>query len=121
MKKVSKLISLATIASTSLAPILVTTGCSGGTTEVHILDVNDFHGAAPGFGDPDFDVNIENAGALRLAQETQEIINKYPGSIFISDGDMNAGDSFSVSTEAETFYPVCKAMDIRYSVVGNHA
>jgi len=89
--------------------------------EAHILSINDFHGAAPGYGDTDFAANKANAGAIRLAQETQEIIKKYPGSLLVSAGDLNAGESFSTVSHAKTFYPVLKAMDIKFSAVGNHA
>lgn len=104
-----------------VATPLTTISCSSkNKQQIHLLSVNDFHGAAPGYGDPDFVTNKENAGAIRLAQETQEIISRYPGSMLVSAGDFNAGEAFSTVTHAETFYPVLKAMDIRCSAVGNH-
>jgi len=91
-------------------------------SEVHVLSINDFHGAAPGYGDLDFKITGKaNAGAIRLADETQKIIEKHPGSILIAAGDLNAGESFSTVSQAKTFYPVLKAMDIKFSAVGNHA
>lgn len=90
-------------------------------SEAHILNINDFHGAAPGFGDDFFATNQLNAGAVRLTQETQEIIYKHPGSVLLSGGDFNAGESFSTCAKAETFYPVVHEMGFKYSAVGNHA
>jgi len=122
MKK--KVLISAAVSGLTLAPALsFVTSCSKSSiSEAHILSINDFHGAAPGYGDDYFDLtNMNNPGAIRLAAEFEEIRAKYPGTITIACGDLNAGEGFSTCEQARTFYPVCKALGITYSTVGNHA
>lgn len=99
---------------------------AGNIEEIHIYDLNDFHGAAEGFGDDDEDhifsnISYKNPGVLRIADQLYPKLQQYPGSIFLTAGDNNSGDTFSTSTHGETLYPVLKAMGARYSAVGNHA
>lgn len=98
----------------------------GNLEQVHIYDLNDFHGAAEGYGDDDPDhvfnnISYKNPGALRIADQIHKQIEQYPGSILVTAGDNNSGDTFSTSTHGATLYPVLKAMGARYSAVGNHA
>ena len=96
--------------------------CSkGNTNEFHILSINDIHGAIPGYGEDAVEVSSKNPGCLRLQKEASKILNKYPGSIFVSAGDENSGESWSTCDHAYTTYPVLKSMGIRYAAVGNHA
>lgn len=89
--------------------------------EVHILDINDFHGCVPGFGSTLYKAGTHEAGALRLGREIKKIIDQYPGSMFLSAGDNNSGNVFSTAKHGETLYPMLKAMNVQYSAVGNHA
>lgn len=89
--------------------------------EVHILDACDIHGEIPGYGDDFFSSSSIYAGAIRTANEMQKIVEQYPGSICLSGGDNNSSGTFSTCTKGETMYPVLSAMDMVYSVVGNHA
>lgn len=94
--------------------------------QIHIYDLNDFHGAAEGYGDDDPDqifsnVSYHNPGVLRIGDQLYPKLQQYPGSIFVTAGDNNSGDTFSTSTHGATLYPVLKAMGARYSAVGNHA
>ena len=90
--------------------------------ELHIYNINDFHGAAPGIGDEYFEsTSIKNPGAIRLANQLFPELNKYPGSIFLSSGDNTSGEAFSTSTHAQTMFPLLSKMGIRYCCPGNHA
>lgn len=87
----------------------------------HIVDLNDFHGAAAGYGDEYFTtVSNKNPGAIRIAKAIEPILEQ-PGSIFLTAGDNTSGESFSTSTHAESMFPILKSMKARYSAVGNHA
>ncbi len=89
---------------------------------VHILDINDIHGAAPGYGEIDFSTTSpKNPGVVRLMDKVSDILLNNPGSVFLSAGDNNSGEAFSSSTHAESMYPILSAMGIDYSAVGNHA
>lgn len=89
--------------------------------EVHLYNINDFHAAAAGFGDDYFNPSSKNPGAIRVAQEISPLLEKYPGSVFLTSGDNNSGEAFSTCTHGETLYPILSAMGARYSAVGNHA
>lgn len=89
--------------------------------EMHILDFNDFHGAAPGFGDDVISgVNRKNPGIIRVAKKMGDTLQKFPGSIVLSAGDNATGDSFSTAMHGESIFPIEKALGVRYSAVGNH-
>lgn len=122
MKKVTKIFTGLSTGIITAIPVCFTS-CSVKTneTEVHILHINDIHGQIPGYGDDFYDQAQTWAGAIRLARDTQEIISKYPGSIFLSGGDNNSMGAFGNCNNGDSMYPVLSAMDIRYSVVGNHA
>lgn len=91
------------------------------TETVHIVDLNDFHGAAAGYGDEYFStVSSKNPGAIRIAQAIEPILER-PGSIFLTAGDNTSGESFSTSTHAQSMFPILKSMKARYCAVGNHA
>ncbi|MBQ6970273.1 hypothetical protein IJQ19_01480 [bacterium] len=87
---------------------------------VHIYSVNDFHGAACGYGDEDINVSPKNPGILRLADILNDKIKASPNSMIVSAGDNNSGDVFSSSLQGTTIFPILKALDVRYSAVGNH-
>ena len=87
---------------------------------VHIYSVNDFHGAACGYGDEDINVSPKNPGILRLADILNDKIKASPNSMIVSVGDNNSGDVFSSSLQGTTIFPILKALDVRYSAVGNH-
>lgn len=122
MKKSIKLFSGISTAVIAAIPVCFTS-CSqkANESEVHILHINDIHGQIPGYGDDFYDQAKTWAGAIRLARDTQDIISKYPGSIFLSGGDSNSMGQFANCNDGDSMYPVMSAMDIRYSVVGNHA
>lgn len=92
------------------------------TEEIHIFSLNDFHGAAAGFGDDYFtNVNSKNPGAIRIANEINPVIESHPGSFFVTAGDNTSGETFSTCVHAQSMFPVLSAMGARYSAVGNHA
>lgn len=124
-----KNIKIGLIAATSIFPIsnvIMSTSCSEYEeidNAVHILNINDFHGAAVGYGDSAYPLSVssKNPGIERLANTYNEFLKTHPNSIFLAAGDNNSGDSFSTATHGETLYPLLKAMGVRYSALGNHA
>ncbi len=120
-----------------LAPAIVSTGvictsCNNGENEptkrdstVHLLSINDFHGAAVPFGEIEQNYQIStsyhNFGIERIADWYEKFLQKNPATMFLSAGDNNSGDCFSTVLHAQTLYPLLKALGIRYSAVGNHA
>jgi len=95
-------------------------------SEVHILSFNDLHGAAAGYGDSIYASHLsmpsfKDPGVIRMAKVINDVVEAHPGSIVLSGGDNNSGNAFSTSNHAEHLYPLLKAMDVRYSAVGNHA
>lgn len=90
---------------------------------VHILDFNDLHGAAVGYGDPDYPLTVsnKNPGIERIAKTYSDFLVRHPNTVFLSGGDNNSSDCFSSVFHGETIYPILKAMNVRYSSVGNHA
>jgi len=118
----NKISTLVLISAPILAASPIATSCSNkANNEVHILNINDIHGAIPGYGEDVVTVGNKNPGCLRLAKEVNQIIRQYPGSIFLSAGDENSGDPWTVCTHGMATYPVLKAMDCKYCAVGNHA
>lgn len=87
---------------------------------VHIYSINDFHGAACGYGDLDINVSPNNPGVLRLANVLNDKIKASPNSMIVSAGDNNSGDVFSSSQQGRTIFPVLQGLNVRYSAVGNH-
>ncbi len=89
--------------------------------ELHIVNLNDFHGAGPGYGDEYFSTtSSKNPGFIRIAKEIDPIINKHPGSVFLTAGDNTNGESYSTAVHALSMFPVLKAMGARYCALGNH-
>lgn len=103
----------------TISPLL--TSCTINRNEFHILSINDIHGAIPGYGEDLVSVSEKNPGCLRMQKEISKVMKQYPGSIFVSAGDENSGESWSSCDHAYTTYPVLKAMGCRYAAVGNHA
>ena len=90
--------------------------------QVHILSLNDLHGAAAGYGDEDFKtINSKDPGVIRLMNKMSPIIEDHPGSFMVAAGDSNAGNMFSTAVHGESMFKVLKSMGVRYSAVGNHA
>ena len=88
--------------------------------ESHILEVGDIYGEIPGYGDDFFTPDKDNAGAIRIADSMQRIVSQYPGSVILNNGDAAPAGVFSMPSKGETTYKTLKAMDVRYSSVGNH-
>lgn len=88
----------------------------------HLLTINDLHGAAVGFGDKEYPLNVsaKNPGVERLANFLTDFRESHPNTMFLSGGDANSGDCFSTATHGATMYPLLSAMDMVYSAVGNH-
>lgn len=86
----------------------------------HIMNIGDVYGEMPGYGDDYFDVDPTNAGAIRTADAMQRIVANNPGSFIVNNGDAAAAGVFSVPSKGSTTYNVLKAMDVRYSAIGNH-
>lgn len=124
-----KKIKIGLIVATAIFPVsnvIMSTSCSGHDeidNAVHILNINDFHGAAVGYGDDAYPLSVssKNPGIERLANTYNDFLETHPNSIFLAAGDNNSGDSFSTATHGETLYPLLKAMGVRYSALGNHA
>lgn len=90
---------------------------------VHLLDFNDFHGAAVGYGDPDYPLNVssKNPGIERIAKIYYDFLKQHPNTMFLSGGDNNSSDCFSSVKHAATLFPLLKALGVQHSAVGNHA
>ncbi|MCQ3914538.1 MAG: hypothetical protein MJ201_01820 [Mycoplasmoidaceae bacterium] len=92
-----------------------------GEEVLHILDINDLHGAAPGYGDDVISgVSRHNPGLIRIADQMGETLRDYPGSIVLSAGDNATGDAFSTAMHGKSLFPVEKSLGVQYSAVGNH-
>lgn len=92
--------------------------------QVHIISLNDFHGAAAGYGEPQTEfpgTNAKNPGAIRIMNEISPIIEDHPGSFLVTAGDNNSGNMYSTAVHGESMFKTLKAMGARYSAVGNHA
>ncbi|XQP55913.1 MAG: hypothetical protein ACOQNY_00755 [Mycoplasmoidaceae bacterium] len=90
--------------------------------ELHILNLNDYHGSCPGYGDQYFsNISSKNPGAIRIANEFAPIMEQYPGSAILTAGDNNSGECFSTSVHGTSTYRVLNSLGARYSAVGNHA
>ncbi|MCQ3907486.1 MAG: hypothetical protein MJ219_01705 [Mycoplasmoidaceae bacterium] len=90
--------------------------------ELHILNLNDFHGAGPGYGDEYFtNTSSKNPGFIRIAKEIDPILHNHPGSVFLTAGDNTNGEPYSTAVHALSMFSVLKVMGARYSAVGNHA
>lgn len=111
-------VSIACAYTTSCAPKVL-----DDDSVVHLLDFNDFHGAAVGYGDPDYALNVsnKNPGVERIAKIVSDFQYAHPNTILLSGGDNNSGDCFSSTEHGATLFPLLKAMNVRHSAVGNHA
>lgn len=90
--------------------------------ELHLLNLNDFHGSCPGYGDEYFNnISSKNPGAIRIAKEFAPIMEQHPGSVIVTAGDNNSGECFSTSVHGTSTYNVLRSLGARYSAVGNHA
>lgn len=92
--------------------------------EIHLISLNDFHGAAAGYGEPKDEfpgTNVKNPGAIRLMNKISPIIENHPGSLLVTAGDNNSGNMYSTAVHGESMYKTLQAMGARYSAVGNHA
>lgn len=117
------------IVSSLVGPSVLTTLALGGcgakdtTSEEHILDINDFHGACVGYGDDCYALNVspKNPGILRVADTINTFKEQHPNTVVLSAGDNNSGDSFSTAYHGETTFKILSKMGVDYSAVGNHA
>lgn len=91
--------------------------------DAHLLDFNDFHGAAVAYGDPDYPLtpSYKNPGIERIASTVNDFKKENPNTILLAAGDTNSDDAFSSSTHASSVFPLLKELGVRYSAVGNHA
>lgn len=129
-KKLSKASLIGAILAPAITTVVACTSCGKlppikRDCDAHILDINDFHGAAAPFGEDEKDYQIEvsyhNPGIERLAEFYDGFLQDHPSTVFLAAGDNNSGDCFSTVTHAKTLYPLLKALGVRYSAVGNHA
>lgn len=92
------------------------------TSTEHILSFNDLHGADVGFGDPDYSlpVSSKNPGIERMANAINHFKEVNPNTIVVSAGDNASGDAFGSWNHGEEVSKLNKALDVRYSAVGNH-
>lgn len=100
-----------------------TTGKVDDDSTIHLLDINDFHGAAVGYGDPNYPLNVsnKNPGIERIAKTYDSFLKTHPNTAFLSAGDNSSSECFSSTEHGATLYPLLKALNIRHSAVGNHA